>query len=177
VILAGGKSSRMKEDKCFLPYKNTTLVEYQYNKFKQIFKDVYISSKIDKFDFECKVLLENDTTYSPLIALDNILNTLQKTTFIVAVDTPNITIQTINKLIDKSKLNDISIAKTSNNKIHYLCGVFHHNIVKNINNMLNTNNHKISDLIKQSHSYLSYISCDDEFINLNTKEDYLGIHL
>jgi len=52
VILSGGKSSRMGEDKSLLPFSTSnTLIEYQYKRLKPYFKDIYISSKIDKFDF------------------------------------------------------------------------------------------------------------------------------
>ena len=46
VILAGGKSSRMGEDKSLLPFPPyKTLTHYQYQRLNKIFKNVYISSK------------------------------------------------------------------------------------------------------------------------------------
>mgnify|MGYP003441403126 FL=1 len=52
VILSGGKSSRMGEDKSLLPFSSSnSLIEFQFNRLKPHFKDIYISSKNDKFDF------------------------------------------------------------------------------------------------------------------------------
>jgi len=46
VILAGGKSSRMGEDKALLPFGySPTLTQYQLKKFQDYFKDLYISTK------------------------------------------------------------------------------------------------------------------------------------
>ena len=56
VILSGGKSSRMGEDKSLLPFgSSNSLIEYQYKRLKPYFKNLYISSKIDKFDIVSKV--------------------------------------------------------------------------------------------------------------------------
>ena len=52
VIFAGGKSSRMGEDKALLPFAEfNTLTEFQLTRLKKIFKTVYISCK-DKTLFE-----------------------------------------------------------------------------------------------------------------------------
>jgi molybdopterin-guanine dinucleotide biosynthesis protein A len=173
VILAGGKSSRMKEDKCFLSFANTTLIEYQYNKLKQIFKYVYISSKKNKFKFPCDVILEQNKLYSPIIALDSILdNFTHQKIFIIPVDTPNISKKTIEKLLTTSRNHSICVIKTHDNKVHNLCGVFSHSIQKNIKNMINDNNHKVSILLETSDTKLCYIKNNNEFLNINTKEDY-----
>ncbi|NCB12260.1 MAG: molybdenum cofactor guanylyltransferase, partial [Erysipelotrichia bacterium] len=46
VILCGGKSSRMKEDKTLLPFFNSnSLAQFQYDRLKLHFQNIYISSK------------------------------------------------------------------------------------------------------------------------------------
>ncbi len=53
IILAGGKSGRMKKDKSLLPFNEyNTLAEFQYRRLSKIFSKVYISTKNNKFDFE-----------------------------------------------------------------------------------------------------------------------------
>ena len=173
VILAGGKSSRMEEDKCFLPFKNKTLIKYQYDRLNQIFKNVYISSKVDKFNFPCKLILEDNNIFSPMVALKTILNRFDKV-FIISVDTPNISESSIKKLINSSNDFDITIAKTKDEKIHNLCGIFKNSIDHKIEEMLKDNNHKIGFLIKSVNSNIVDRFTNDEFINLNTKDDYLN---
>jgi len=172
VILAGGKSSRMKQDKCFLAFKNTTLIKYQYDRLNQIFKNVYISSKVNKFDFPSKLILEQNDIFSPMVALQSILLKNGKV-FIISVDTPNISKSTINKLIDMSNNFDITIPKTKDNKTHNLCGVFKSSINTKIDEMIKDNNHKIGFLIKSVNSKIIDGFDNDEFVNLNTKDDYL----
>ena len=117
VILSGGKSSRMGEDKSLLPFSTSkTLIEYQYQRLKPYFKDIYISSKTDKFDFIDKnslILDENKDIYSPILALDTIFNKFQnEKIFLITVDTPLVTIESISELINESKNYDICIAQT-----------------------------------------------------------------
>jgi molybdopterin-guanine dinucleotide biosynthesis protein A len=176
VILSGGKSSRMGEDKSLLPFSSSkTLIEYQYQRLKPYFKDIYISSKIDKFDFiEKKFLIldENQEVFSPILALDSIFKKIEnQKIFIITVDTPFVSIDSISKLIEKSKNYDICIAKTE--KIHNLCGVFNSTISSTIKSMIENDIHKIFYLIKNNKFNIIEFNSDEEFMNINNKEEYI----
>ena len=175
VILSGGKSSRMGEDKSLLPFSTSkTLIEYQYQRLKPYFKDIYISSKTDKFDFIDKnslILDENKDIYSPILALDTIFNKFQnEKIFLITVDTPLVTIESISELINESKYYDICIAQTE--KTHNLCGVFSSNISLTIKNMIETDIHKINYLIKNNNYNIVNFSDNSEFININNQDEY-----
>ena len=175
VILSGGKSSRMGEDKSLLPfYSSKTLIEYQYNRLKPYFKNIYISSKVDKFDFlekEFLILDENKDIFSPILALDTIFDKLKnQKIFIITVDTPLVTIDSISKLIEESQNYDICIAQTE--KTHNLCGVFSSNISLTIKNMIETDIHKINYLIKNNNYNIVNFSDNSEFININNQDEY-----
>lgn len=176
VILSGGKSSRMGEDKSLLPFSTfKTLIEYQYQRLKPYFKDIYISSKTDKFDFIEKdflILDENKEIFSPILALDTIFNKFQnQKIFIITVDTPFISIQTISELINKSYDTDICIGETQ--KTHNLCGVFSSNISPFIKSMIKDDIHKIFYLIRNNnYKIIHFDNNDDEFININDKSEY-----
>ncbi len=177
VILSGGKSSRMGEDKSLLPFSTSkTLIEYQYNRLKPYFKDVYISSKIDKFDFlekEFLILDENKDVFSPILALNTIFNKFpNQKVFIITVDTPFVLIETITELINQSLDVDICIGETQE-KTHNLCGVFSSNINSFIKDMIENDIHKIFYLIKNSSYKIIQFNNNDEFININNKNEYI----
>jgi molybdenum cofactor guanylyltransferase len=114
VILCGGKSSRMGEDKALLPFSSSnSLTQYQYERLKPFFKEIYLSSKINKFNFledESLILDENKEIFSPILALNTIFNKLKKQkVFIITVDTPFVSIESISKLIEESNGVDICV--------------------------------------------------------------------
>ena len=77
VIIAGGKSSRMGRDKALLPFGNyETLVQFQYERLKKIFKDVYISWKNEKIAITNNNIFDLDeykNISAPTIALLSII--------------------------------------------------------------------------------------------------------
>ncbi len=176
VILSGGKSSRMGEDKSLLPFSSSkTLIEYQYNRLKPYFKAIYISSKTNKFDFideEFLILDENKDIFSPILALDTIFDKFKnQRIFIITVDTPFVTIESISKLIEESANYDICIAQTE--KTHNLCGVFSSNISLTIKTMIKNNIHKINYLINNNNHKIIKFPRDSEFININNQNEYV----
>ena len=175
VILSGGKSSRMGEDKSLLPFSTSkTLIQYQYDRLKPYFRNIYISSKVDKFDFLEKnflILDENKDIFSPILALDTIFKKFEnQKIFIITVDTPLVSIDSISKLIDASINYDICIAQTE--KTHNLCGVFSSNISLTIKTMIENDIHKIAYLINKNKNKILKFPNNSEFLNINNKEEY-----
>ena len=167
----------MGEDKALLPFSNSnSLTEYQYNRLKPYFKNIYISSKIDKFNFlknkTKDLILDKGEEYSPIVALETIIESINsKKVFIITVDTPLVEIKSIKKLIDNSSNNDITVAQTK--RTHNLCGVFDKFILSEIKAMLNKDIHKVGFLLKNvKTSYINFPN-ESEFINLNDKAEYI----
>jgi molybdopterin-guanine dinucleotide biosynthesis protein A len=179
IILSGGKSSRMGEDKSLLSFGGfDTLIEYQHHKLSKIFSNVYISSKINKFDFLCKIIYDKSEIYSPMVAIQSILQSIEeKKVFIISVDTPLVDEDTIYQLIKESSNEqfDVTICKDLE-KTHNLIGVFSKNILKQIDTMLQDDNHKINTLLTQKVK-LQIIPFEKgtQFVNINTKKDYLDL--
>ena len=175
VILSGGKSSRMGEDKALLPFSSSqTLIQYQYDRLKPYFKNIYISSKTDKFNFlekDSLILDKNKDIFSPILALDTIFEKFKdQKIFIITVDTPFVSVDSIYKLIKESKDYDICVAQTE--KTHNLCGVFSSNISLTIKTMIENDIHKIWFLIKNNIYKIIELPNNNEFLNINHRDDY-----
>ena len=113
VILSGGKSSRMGKDKSLLPFRDSeSLIKYQYDKLSKIFKNIYISTKEDKFNFQANLIFDTTKISSPMVALQSIFQNLEfENIFIITVDTPLIEESTIRELIIKSQNYDITMGQ------------------------------------------------------------------
>jgi len=178
VILSGGKSSRMGEDKSLLSFRNfKTLIEYQKSKLSKIFKNIYISSKNENLNWLSSVILdESKDISSPMIALDSILSYLKSSkVFIIPIDVPLISKKSILNMVNMSQDYDITISKTNDNKIHNLCGIFNKSLQPQIQSLIKNNIHKISTLINQSNTNILKCENQKDFFNMNTKEDYYAI--
>jgi len=177
VIFAGGKSSRMGEDKALLPFSSfTTLTEFQLFKLKQIFKTVYISCKDkSRFDFEANFIedIEQEVLYAPTLGFIAAFEKIQEDSFFaISVDTPFVGRREIQKILTEDTKNlDACIAKTELG-IHPLCGIYHRSLETNFLMMSEKNQHKLGYLLKTSQT--KYIHFDNEqvFLNLNHPHEY-----
>jgi len=172
VIFAGGKSSRMGEDKSLMPFGNyNTIAEYQYKKLSKIFDKVYISTKEDKFDFEVNLIYDKYPDSSPLVALISIFETIKEDKcFILGVDIPFIDEVIINNMLNK--VDDNILIAESPNGIEPLCGVYNRSILPLAKELLEDNNHRLMYLLKKSEAEYIYIDNQEAFKNLNFIEDY-----
>jgi len=177
ILFAGGKSSRMGEDKALLPFENyNTLSEFQYQKLKQWFNEVYISSKTNKFPFPAKVIKDNYSESSPLIGLISVFEQLEsEAVFILSVDAPLINKKVVKKLWDayKNESKVHAIIAQSPSGFQPLCGIYRKSILPYAKINLENNKHRIKDLLKEYPSKNVLFKEDTPFTNINTQEDYL----
>lgn len=56
IILMGGYSTRMKQDKAFLKWNDTLWFEIIYNKLKLYFENIYLSMRLNQYEMHYKEL-------------------------------------------------------------------------------------------------------------------------
>jgi len=172
VIFAGGKSSRMGKDKSLLPFKESSLAKFQYERLKDIFNEVYISTKIDKFDFKADLIFDKSEIFAPTVAFEVIFEQFEEF-FAISVDTPFIHRKIIEKIVQEAKKNkdfDALIAKT--NFPHPLIGVYRKSILTNILNEIKKQNFKLNYILKLSKTKFIDFSDEESFLNINYPKDY-----
>ncbi len=176
VIFAGGKSSRMGQDKSLLPFGGfNSLTEYQYQRLSKLFSSVYISAKENKFDFEANII-EDQTAkelHAPTAGFEAMFNALEdERVFVLSVDTPFVTEEEIKQLLssDSPEL-DATIAKTASGT-HPMCGIYHRSLLPTFQSMIKENNHRLGQLLKKSNTKFLMFEEEDAFANLNHPEEY-----
>ena len=175
IIFAGGKSSRMGEDKSLLPFGEfPTLTQYQLNKLQKLFKNVYISCKnSDKFDFKANFIEDVKDVYAPTAGFVAIFEKLDcERFFVLSVDAPFVDAKVIEKLIKEDKLDyDATIAKTEFG-MQPMCGIYHKSLKDNFKKMLEDDNHKLGYLLKNSNTNFVKFTDNTLFLNMNDKKEY-----
>ncbi len=180
VLFAGGKSSRMGEDKALLPFAGKpTLAQYQYERLEEIFARVYISAKdASKFhDFDAAVI-EDDIgkeVYAPTAGFANIFKKLkaENSLFVLSVDTPFVDEKIFQKFseIKEAQHYDAIIVRTPKG-IHPLCGIYSRSLERPLLDMLKKDEHKLAALLEVSKVYYIDIKDEDALLNLNTPQEY-----
>lgn len=178
-IFAGGKSSRMGQDKALLPFGDyTTLSEFQYQKLKPLFSEVYLCAKKNKFSFNCEVIEDKYTESSPLVGIVSLFETLDTNAiFILSVDAPLVDSHIINTLYSayKKSPDASAIIAKSPNGLEPLCGIYTRKILSLAQKYLEQNNHRLTALLKESSIEVVTFDSVLPFTNLNTIEEYQAI--
>ncbi|NPA83803.1 MAG: molybdenum cofactor guanylyltransferase MobA [Epsilonproteobacteria bacterium] len=173
VIFAGGQSRRMGTDKALLPFGQKNLAHYQYDRLKKIFSQVYISTKGDKFDFSAPLIFDKSPIFAPAPALLDVLEKLQRPTFIISVDTPFLHREIIDTLIQASYENptkDAIVAKTT--QLHPLIAIYHPSIIPTLQKAIARGNYKLNAILRQADLHCITFKEEEPFMNLNYPEEF-----
>lgn len=179
VIFAGGKSSRMGEDKSLLPFGGfNTLAEFQLHRLQKIFSGVYISTKSkEKFSFHADFIEDTPTsnTYAPTAGFVTAFQTLAcEKFFAISVDAPFIDEKIIIELIKADEANsntDATIARSPEG-MEPLCGIYHNSLACEFEKMLAEDNHKLGLLLKSANTLFVEFEDTAPFMNLNHPHEY-----
>jgi len=173
VIFAGGKSSRMGQDKALLPFGGlNSLSEYQHKRLSKLFKKVYLSAKENKFDFDANVIEDKYKDSSPLVGIVSIFETLKvDKVFILSVDAPFVNQEVIDTLMKANNRFDAVIAK-SKSGLQPLCGVYKRSVLPVAQVHLKEGNHRLNNLLKKVETQFVPFKDDALFLNLNHPNEY-----
>lgn len=176
VLFAGGKSSRMGEDKSLLPFGGLpTLAQYQYERLKKKFPLVAISTKTaDKFDFIADFILDPAAVdFAPTAGFVSCFKTLaDERIMVLSVDTPFIDEMIFKSLLEEDEEGlDAVIARTPTGS-HPLCGIYHRSLLEEFERMLREGDHRLGKLLSSSKTRYVMFEDEEAFANLNHPHEY-----
>lgn len=176
ILFAGGKSSRMGEDKSLLPFGGyTTLTEFQYTRLKKIFTRVYISTKNrDKFDFDGDFILDPiHVDFAPTAGFVSVLRALEdERIMVLSVDTPFVEERVFQTLIDADSPELDAVIARTNEGSHPMCGIYHRSLLGNFERMLTDGDHRLGKLLASSRTRFVDFTDEALFSNLNHPHEY-----
>lgn len=181
VILCGGKSSRMNNDKALLELNESTLIEIIFNKLKNIFQDVLISANdVEKYKFlKAKIIKDIYTDRGPLAGIHSALkNSESVKIFVTACDIPLVPTELISYLLKHNSNKEIILPKFKD-RIQLLCGIYSKSIIPAIERIFNLADRKGAMFELMEFVPTEIIEVDefefvnsDIFLNVNTPEDF-----
>ena len=138
IILAGGKSSRMGENKSLLKLEGITVIERVVNLMQKIFKDVIlITNTPDEYDFLSIPMYKDIYEYKgPLAGIHSgLTHTKTDSNFIISCDIPLMTEELIKYILEFKTEKPITICK-ADGFIQQLAGKYSKSVLENTEELL-----------------------------------------
>lgn len=189
ILLSGGKSSRIGEDKALLKLTDVPIIEDIYNLLKRNFiKVILITNTPRNYDFlDVEIHKDIYPGFGPLSGIHSgLVNSCTKNNFIISCDMPFVSFELINFLIKQISNEDILIPK-SNKNIHSLCAIYKKSCLPKIEELLKQASTKLNDTGKTKIKLFDLINSvntrfieiseqsffnEDIVFNMNTIEDF-----
>ncbi len=176
LIIAGGKSSRMGQNKALIHFKQKPLIEHVYDRLKYQVEKVYINinQACNNFKYKENIIPDKKQNYQgPLAGLDAALQMIQTEWLQIApCDSPFLPLDLTQILMNKSKqsLHKIIIPQTQNN-IHPTLGLFHSSIADDLNLFLKNKDRGFINFINSVGFEGVSFENEHAFVNINTPEE------
>jgi len=176
IILAGGKSSRIGQNKALLELSGKKIIEIIYEKISPLFNDVIIISNILEYYKFMKLKIYKDIYLGlgPLAGIHSgLINSRTEKNFIISCDLPLITREAVDYIKNFNSDKSVVIYKKSG-LIQFLCGIYNKKCLPVLDDLLKSNNLKVRDFIAKIDVEIldAEIFPDEIFFNLNTIQDY-----
>ncbi len=180
IVLAGGRSSRMGEDKSLMKLNGKSLVEYSIDALRPICDKVIISSSNPAYDFTgCETWPDELPEQAAIIGIYSCLKRSEtELNIILSCDIPLMSTSMIGFLLSKSAAYDITVPIHENGQIEPLCGIYKKSSLGILKGYISKGNYSLKECIRTaSHQFISVdsqIPCNSPnlFLNINTPSDF-----
>jgi molybdenum cofactor guanylyltransferase len=176
IIMAGGDSRRMGEDKSMLPLGGQPLIKRIYDQIRPHFDQIIISTNApEKHGFlGAEIVSDKVSSQGPLMGIFSALEaSANEANLVVACDIPRVDMALVKRMIRERCGADIVVPRYSQGRIEPLFGVYCRSALTAINQTLEAGKRKIADAFGLCR--IKYIDLDsaEELNNLNTMADYI----
>lgn len=160
-LLAGGQSKRMRKEKGFVHFRGIPLAKYPLQLFPKVCNQFYINSNNTEYEsFGIALIKDNYLNLGPL---GGILTCLEFSTteynLFLPVDCPNVNLGLINHLIINAKKSEVTVPMM-NNYTEPLIGIYKRSIRNKLNELLNVNMIKMTDVLNELNT--NYVKIDEK---------------
>jgi molybdopterin-guanine dinucleotide biosynthesis protein A len=176
IIMAGGRSKRMGQDKTMLEINGAPVIKYVFDQLRLHFDQILISSSnMAKHSFPgVKVVPDEVANKGPLMGIASALRISRNDiNFVIACDIPEVDIGLVRRFIEKSRNFDAVVPQTGPSQYEPLFAVYKKSTLAAIDESIISGNYKILDPLKKCKVHYVELSRTEQLRNLNTMNDYL----
>jgi molybdenum cofactor guanylyltransferase len=175
IILAGGRSRRMRRKKPLLPVNGRPLIEAVIEQIRPCFRTILISAGAgETFAFLGLPVVEDEAPgQGPLLAILSALRaSASRTSFVMACDIPVIHVPFLEKILALAPSHEIVVPRYLDGKFEPLFAAYARSVIPAIEKQVAGGDLRISSLFHSCRT--EFVAMDGEkwFRNLNTIEEY-----
>jgi len=172
IILAGGESRRMGEDKGLKIFRNQALISYSIQLATKLCDNILISTNNpDYIKFDYPLIYDIIPNKGPMGGIYSGLS-VSKTDWnlFLPCDTPFLQLDILLKMQKHLSSNKIVVPKLESDQIQPLIGFYHKDLLPLIKNHLENDRLKIMGLLNKTKTYYQIIRQENasRFLNINT---------
>jgi len=174
VVLAGGESSRMGEDKSLMQFKEQALIAFSINALNPFCKEVLISSDKEKHQrFKLKTISDEYQKIGPIAGIHSALKN-SETDYIIILpcDSPMVKSEFVKYLISQIKRDTRAIVPKYQDYQEPLFAIYHKNILSEIEEQIQKQDYRLTNLLKKVGADVIQVKDRSCFVNINTPEDF-----
>ena len=177
IILAGGNSSRMKQDKGLVFLQGKMLIKHVIEKVKEITGTIIIITKnpaYRQFGYPC--ISDTYNNMGPLGGIyTGLIHSSTEKNLVVGCDTPFLSVYTLKALVENSKKENVLVTEHKG-RVEPLCAIYSRNCIKHFHELLKKGQLKMTDALRDMNTVLINFDNQDwitneEFSNINTPEE------
>jgi len=175
IILAGGDSARMGQDKSMLLINGQPMIRHIYDQLRPHFNQVLISSNdISKYNFlGVDVIPDRVTDQGPLMGIACALQaSINDLNFIIACDIPQVNVALIKTMLREGRNYDAVVPRIDQSRFEPLFAVYKKDALAAIEDALASGQHRVMEAL--SRCKVKHIDLTDaqQLTNVNTMNDY-----
>jgi molybdenum cofactor guanylyltransferase len=196
IILSGGKSTRMGENKSFLKIGGQTVIEHVCQLMKSIFsKVIIITNEPDLYQsLGVEIFTDIYKNVGPIAGIHSgLVHSPTEKNFIISCDIPLMNAEMINSIVDYAPGSAITVPK-ADGFIQNLCGVYSKSVIPNIEQIIQNDlsqENRSTEQVKRKCKMSNLISIvqstiiedirplngyfPEIFLNMNNPEEYQQI--
>nr|WP_321305755.1 molybdenum cofactor guanylyltransferase [uncultured Sphaerochaeta sp.] len=175
VVLAGGKSSRMGQEKSELIYKSMKLIDFQIKKLASLGITDLLVSGYGKSIPNTHFVPDIYAGKGPLSGIhSSLVHAMNSSCLVVSVDTPLLPVELLRELIATHAKNQSSITLAGHHEIiEPLIGIYDCSLVPLMEQVLMSGNSSVKNVLDRvSYSVLNYDQDISVFLNCNNPHQY-----
>ena len=173
IILAGGKSSRMGQDKASMILGGKTVIQHVIDNLFFVFEEIFISGNHNNYPISKGIIKDVTTQKGPIGGIRSALEFCQEDIFVCSCDMPFVSSDLIKNILQKKIENRINVVRFGE-KLYPVLGIYPFSILTDLKKTIESGNLRMISFLEQQNAH--YIDLEDSFehqlLNINTPENF-----